>query len=143
MGGSEERDMIIEANHLACDLERLLNQKQFAALKNTLERFHVSSRCYSMFEIREESSCLIYEEGLWSVFFAERNMRTNEKRTEDPEEACRFLLYAMADSREEYEQMVHYFEREISKQTSGRKTSTDFYSTVRDALKKYASSVAL
>ena len=45
-------------------------------------------------------------------YFSERDLRTDEIRTNDAEEACRKLLYKVAENTTEYQQMLAYFEKE-------------------------------
>ena len=143
MAAEEMSNMAQQANSLAFDLERVIYKKQIDALIETMERFHVPSRCYSLFEERDESSCLVYDKGIWFVYYSERNLKTNSKQTEDLEEACRFLLYAMAENEEEYHQMVHYYDNELKNQSPGKFSSSDFYKTIMDALKRMAATAAM
>ena len=134
---------IDEANDVALDLAKIMYKSQFNALSSTLNRFHVPEWVYSLFEVKDEHTCLIYEEGEWKVFFSERNNRTNEKDSNNPEEACQNLLYAMADSMEEYQQMSRYYQGEMKRNPMSGLSSSDIYKTVREGFRKLASSAAI
>ena len=131
-----------DANSLAQDIARMMYRNQFAALIETLERFHISKRYYTLFGDRDESVCLVYDKGEWAVYFSERDLRTDEIRTGDSAEACRRLLYKLAENSSEYQQMLKYYEKEVKNQSSEGVTSKDIYKTVMDGLRKLASSVA-
>ena len=131
------------ANDIACDLAKMLYKSQFAALNNTLERFHVPGRVYTLLGIRNETTCLTYDEGVWCVFFSERGLRSNEKKSNDPDTACLNLLYAMAEDKTEYQQMVRYYRNEIKNYPANAVSSADLYKTVKESLIKFAASVAV
>ena len=93
----------------------------FDALKKTLDDYQVPPMLYTLFGVKNETTCLTCENGTWCVFFSERGMRTGEKRTDNPDEACLAVLYAMAESKEEYGEMTAAY-REIVR--NSRKTPT-------------------
>ena len=130
------------ANGLAGDLIQFLYKNQLAALRNTLTRFHIPDYHYTLFDIRDESTCLNYNEGAWLVFFSERGLQTNLKISHEIEGACANMLYEMADSKEEYEQMLAYYRKELENLSADRFSSRDFYLALKDGLKKYGNAVA-
>ena len=131
------------ANYLAQDIAKVMYRNQFAALTATLERFHMPQRYYTLFDDRDESICLVYDKGEWSVYFSERDLRTDEIRTSDPVEACRKMLYKMAENNAEYQQMLNYFEKEEKNQSLDGVSSKEIYRAVKESLRKLASSAAV
>ena len=142
MAEEMKNDINSNVNDLACDLAKVLYKNQFSALEKTLERFHVPNRFYSLFTIKNETTCMLYSEGEWTVFFSERGMRTGEKRFDNPGDACLSLLYAMAETNAEYQQMERYYKHELDSNPSSEVSSPELYRVVRDGLKRIASSVA-
>lgn len=76
-------------NYLAQDIAKVMYRNQLEALYETLERFHVPQRYYTLFDDRDESICLKYDFGEWSIYYSEINLKTDEIRTTDLAEACR------------------------------------------------------
>ena len=139
----ENSNLSAEANGLASDLAKVLYQNYFTAVENTLNRFHVQERAYSLLEIRDESTCLTCEDGVWMVFFSERGLMTNTKTSSDIEDACKSLMYEMAENTAEYESMNHYFNAELKNSSTMKTSSVDIYNVLKDGLKKFASTAAV
>lgn len=87
-----------------------MNENLIEILQKTLDVFDVNPRFYALEFVRDESTCLVKDGNVWSVFFSEKRRRTSEKRTEDLQKACRFLLADVADSDEDAEKMVKKFD---------------------------------
>lgn len=130
------------ANYLAQDIAKVMYRNQFNALIETLERFHIPQRYYTLFDDRDESVCLVYDKGEWAVYFSERDLRTDEIRTGDPSEACRKMLYKISENNTEYQHMLSYFEKKEKNQPTEVVSSREIYRAVKDELKKLTSSVA-
>jgi hypothetical protein len=62
-------------------------------LKAFLDREHVDPTTYAMDgRVPNECYCLIWEAGMWHVFYSERGLRTGERVFTSEEEACEHLL---------------------------------------------------
>lgn len=133
----------IDINALGEDLAKVLYKKQLNALVSTCDRFHISRRDYTLLGKKDESTCLEFIEGLWSVYFFERGGKTNEKVSKDIDEACEFVLYEMAESKDEYEVMKSFYQNELGKRSADDCTSYDFYEALKNGIKRAGAKVAI
>lgn len=135
-------DITDSANLIACDLAKVVYEKQLKALVNTLDRFQVPARYYTLMEARDESTCMLYEKGTWRVFYSERGQRSGERMVEDAEQACMIVMREIAEDENEYAQMVHYFQHLLQQEDKTSKGSFELYRVIKEGLSKIASSVA-
>ena len=129
-------------DELTGTLAEVLYRGQLEALTNTLERFRVSQRAYTVLGDRDESVCLVSSEGKWKVYMSERGRETDCKVTDDIEEACKNLIYRMSENDEEYKQMLNHYSYEMDSHLEAHPSWSDFYGAIKEGLKKISKSVA-
>jgi hypothetical protein len=64
-------------------------------LRHRLVQLKVPESAYSLGRDRDESYCLILENGLWRVFYSERGNRVGERAFSDNREAAEELLHRL------------------------------------------------
>lgn len=132
-------EMIMQRiNNFASDVAKVVYHAPLVAAVSTLDHFRVPSRYFSFFRERDESNCLVYEEGIWSVFFSEKLCRNGERRTEDIVVACKYLLSDIAETEEEERRMISFFEKELSNTRGNEVPSRDLYDVLKENLKKFS-----
>ena len=127
---------------LAGALAEILYKNQIEALTQTLNRFRVSERAYTILGDREESVCINHHEGKWKVYTSERGHETDLRITDEIEEACKIVLYRMSDDDEEYKQMVYFFSHQMDEAPSNRASSSDIYNALKNGLHRIERTVA-
>lgn len=130
------------ANALSNAVAEVLYKDQISALKETLDRFHVSERHYTILDVRDDSVCMLCDGGQWNVFSSERGMETNKKSSLEIQEACEMLLYSMSETDEEYKQMVQYFSNIQKKSSLKSIPYSEVYKALKAGLKKIGSTAA-
>ena len=121
---------------IASSLSRYFFKNQLMALENTLKHFKIQKRAYTLFGERDESMCLAHSKGKWIVFYSEKGIKTNRKEFDNPKDACLAIIYAMADNRKEYQQMVGYYNKELKNNPAGDVLSEQVYKMVRSEMRK-------
>ena len=137
-----ENSLTQDADFIASDLAKVIYREQLSSLENTLERFHVPRRFYTILGIRDESVCIVYREGFWRVFTSERGLETGVSISSDIRDACESLLEIMSDSPEEFFQMKDYFANQLKKNSRNQASSSDIYSAIKEGLRKLSSTAA-
>lgn len=141
---TKTQDIIINnADSFASDLASVIYGTELKALTNTLNKFRIEERRYSILKVRDESVCLLYREGKWSVFTSERGLETDLIMYDEIVDACQRVLYDMAESKEEYNMMVSYYNKEREALSVNKLSSKAVYDVIRKGLSKIAASVAM
>lgn len=65
-----------------------------AELKTILKKNHVPDFKYNLDGAGrdDERLCLIYDNGIWQVYYSERGVKTTDKHFNSESEACQFIL---------------------------------------------------
>lgn len=129
-------------NSVAEDLAKVVYHNQLQALDNTLERFHTLKTRYSILDEKDEAFCLIYKDGDWMTFTSERGGKTSLMIYDNIEDACKKMMYYMSESKEEYEQMIYYFDNLMDESAKERFTSKDLFNAIKNGMAKLAGSAA-
>ena len=64
---------------------------------NRVEGAGVNGREYTILDVRDESTCLTYQDGEWVTFYYERGQRTGESHFADINDACMELLRTLGN----------------------------------------------
>ena len=75
-------------------------------LVEILTKEGVNGRSYTIFDIRDESTCLIFENGQYHMFYYERGQRTNEEYFEDLFDGIKGLISDLLYKDREYADSV-------------------------------------
>lgn len=97
------------------------------AMSNCNEDYSVGSR-------KDESLCLLFNDGQWEVFYAEKGLETDKKCYDDISDACIEVIERSSDDRNEIEETKQIYINEIN-----RDVKSDFSSkTVYNLLNRIA-----
>lgn len=68
-----------------------------AELKTILKKNHVSDFKYNLDGAGrdDERLCLIYDNGIWQVYYSERGVKTTDKHFNSESEACQFICVSL------------------------------------------------
>ena len=138
-----QHNLLKESKELLNAVAQVLYGVQITALKETLDRFHISERHYTILDVRDDSVCLVYDGGQWNVFSSERGLETNKKHSLEIQDACEMLLYSMSETDEEYRQMIHFFTSLQHKSSPESIPYSEIYNAIKAGLKKIGLTAAV
>ena len=66
-------------------------------LINIFKKLNISESVYSIDDVKNETLCLITENGKWIIFYSEKGGRTDPEYFDNEESACKAFLYEVQD----------------------------------------------
>ena len=133
---SERNKKVID--NVTVEVASMVYGDSLKALTATLHQFGINPRAYTILGVRDESSCLTYQDNEWVTFYSERGQRTGESHFTDINDACMELLrcVGIGSSRQI---MREYYQKELAKRTKKTLSAHEFGEHIR----RIASYVAL
>ena len=131
-----------EIDCVAIDVAAMVYDDSLNSLRATLHQFDINPRAYTLLGVRDESTCLIYQDGEWATFFFERGQKTGESHFTDIDDACLEVLRSVGvGGSRQY--MREYYQKELHKRTKKNPSSRELQECIRKGLERLSKSVAM
>ena len=121
-------------NNVTAEIMRLAYQNTFEAFEKTLTGHDVSRRAYTIMGERDDSLCMICDEGVWKVFHSERGTRFDTRDFENVTDACLYIIHRLSASGEKELEMMSSFLRELQKTQNTALSPKAVFDAVQNAM---------